>query len=255
MSAVDTSFADDRLFFRWFYRLGVSIVSVPFGWYTRLSIHGRDNIPAEGPFILAPVHRSFVDTPVMTRVTNRRLRFMGKDSMWKYRRLGRVFSALGAFPVSRGSADREAMQRALRILDEFGEGLVLFPEGERKSGPRVHPLLDGAIYLAVKAGVPIIPVGIGGSEWVMPKSARFVHPKRIQVEIGEPIMPPTPPDGKRRVPREAYAQTAELLRERIQELFDLAMSEVPQTYDDPPTGSDTKPAEEAVTTRGDEGLD
>ena len=60
---------------------------------------------------------------------------------------------------------------------ERGEPLVLFPEGERKCGPIVQPLFDGAAYIAVKAGVPIVPVGIGGSERAMPKGAKFIYPR------------------------------------------------------------------------------
>ena len=72
--------------------------------------------------------------------------------------------------MTRGSADREALRRCVAVL-EAGEPLVLFPEGERKSGPTVQPLFDGAVYVALRAGVPIVPVGIGGSERVMPKGA------------------------------------------------------------------------------------
>jgi 1-acyl-sn-glycerol-3-phosphate acyltransferase len=83
---------------------------------------------------------------------------MGKDSLWLKRWKGWLCSALGAFPVSRGTADREALRRCIVVL-EAGEPLVLFPEGERKSGPVVQPLFHGAAYVAVKTGVPIVPVG------------------------------------------------------------------------------------------------
>ncbi len=66
-----------------------------------------------------------------------------------------------------------------------GEPLVLFPEGERKSGPLVLPLRDGAAYIAVKSGVPIVPVGIGGSERVMPRGANFIKPRKIVALVGE----------------------------------------------------------------------
>ena len=65
-----------------------------------------------------------------------------------------------------------------------GEPLVLFPEGERKSGPIVQPMMNGAAYIAVKAGVPIVPVGIGGSEKAMPKGARFIYPRKIVAIVG-----------------------------------------------------------------------
>ena len=97
---------------------------------------------------------------------------MGKDSLWKFAPIGWLLSALGAFPVTRGTADREALKRCIAVL-EMGEPLVLFPEGTRQSGPMVMPLFDGAAYIAVKAGVPIIPLGIGGSEKVMPKGKKM----------------------------------------------------------------------------------
>ena len=120
--------------------------------------------------MLAPVHRSNMDTPFASCVTRRRLRFMGKDTLWKRQPAAWFLSALGGFPVTRGTADREALKRCIAVL-QAGEPLVLFPEGERKSGPTVQPLFDGAAYVALKAGVPIVPVGIGGSEAVMPKGA------------------------------------------------------------------------------------
>ena len=86
-----------------------------------------------------------------------------------------------------------------------GEPLVLFPEGERKSGPVVQPLFDGAVYVAIKAGVPIVPVGIGGSERVMPKKAKFVFPRKVHVEIGRPIPAPVAPEGGR-LPRTVYKE-------------------------------------------------
>ena len=76
-------------------------------------------------------------------VTRRRLRFMGKDTLWKRQPAAWFLSALGGFPVARGTADREALKRCIAVL-EAGEPLVLFPEGERKSGPTVQPLFDGA---------------------------------------------------------------------------------------------------------------
>ena len=128
--------------------------------WTRLTIEGKEHVPPTGPYILAPVHRSNLDTPITSGVTPRRVRFMGKDSLWKKRFPAWALSTLGGFPVSRGTYDFEAMKRCLEVLDA-GEPLVLFPEGERKSGPDVQPLFDGAAYLALKANVPIVPVGIG----------------------------------------------------------------------------------------------
>jgi 1-acyl-sn-glycerol-3-phosphate acyltransferase len=98
---------------------------------------------------------------------------------------------------------------------------VLFPEGERKSGDVVQPLFDGAAYVALKAGVPIVPVGIAGSEAVMPKGARFIHPAKVRVVIGPPIRPPVPVAGAR-VPRAAVRDLTAELHETLQRLYDEA---------------------------------
>ncbi len=214
-----------------FYRFARFLVAVITRSYTRMTIVGREHIPATGPFVLAAVHRSYVDTPIAGCLTTRRLRFMGKDSMWKVRWVGWVLSALGAIPVTRGTADREALRRSVELL-ESGEPMVLFPEGERKEGPVIQPLFDGAVYVALKARVPIVPVGIAGSERVMPKGARFIFPKKVHVVIGAPIVPEAGdlPEGSR-VPRAVLAQQSALLHAELQRLFDLAMTRVGWSYE------------------------
>lgn len=214
-----------------FYRFARFLVAVITRSYTRMTIVGREHIPATGPFVLAPVHRSYVDTPIAGCLTTRRLRFMGKDSMWKVRWVGWVLSALGAIPVTRGTADREALRRSVELL-ESGEPMVLFPEGERKEGPVIQPLFDGAVYVALKARVPIVPVGIAGSERVMPKGARFIFPKKVHVVIGAPIVPEAGdlPESSR-VPRAVLAQQSALLHAELQRLFDLAMTRVGWSYE------------------------
>ena len=198
-----------------------AVVSTCTQLWTRMRIEGREHLPATGGYVLAPVHRSYIDTPISSCLTRRRLRFMGKDTLWKYGWSGWTLSALGGFPVSRGTADREALRRCVAVL-EGGEPLVLYPEGERKSGPVVQPLFDGAVYVAVKAGVPIVPVGIGGSERVMPKGAKFIYPRKVRVIIGAPIAAPTSPGGTSRVPRSAVTSMSDELHTTLQRLFDAA---------------------------------
>jgi 1-acyl-sn-glycerol-3-phosphate acyltransferase len=230
VSKPDTFLAGKGLASRVVYKIVWLLVLPLLRLYTRMTVSGREHLPKEGAYILAPNHRSYLDTPFAGAIDWQRRRFMGKDTMWKYPRLGRVFSALGAFPVTRGTADREALKRAIAVLDA-GEPLVLFPEGERKQGREVQPLFDGAVFVAVKAGVPIVPVGIGGSERVMPKGVKFIYPRKVHVEIGPPIFPPTAPDGGR-VPRAAYKECTDLLHSELQRLFDLAMERVPWDYPD-----------------------
>jgi 1-acyl-sn-glycerol-3-phosphate acyltransferase len=143
--------------------------------------------------------------------------------MWHRRWFGWILSALGAFPVRRGHADREALKRCIEVLDN-GEPLVLFPEGERKDGPTVHPLFDGAAYVAARAKVPIIPVGIGGSAAAMPRHAKFLHPARTCVIVGEPIFAETGQSG--RASRRAVQHVTEKLHTELQRLFDEASAYV-----------------------------
>ncbi|HUQ39023.1 MAG TPA: lysophospholipid acyltransferase family protein, partial [Acidimicrobiales bacterium] len=108
----------------WAFCRGVVLLVARLMW--RVKVVGREHIPA-GPFVLAPVHRSNVDSMVTPAVARRRMRYMGKESMWKFRLPGRLFTALGGFPVRRGTADREALRRCVEVV-ESGEPLVLFPE-------------------------------------------------------------------------------------------------------------------------------
>ncbi len=228
MSRPDTFLAGNGLPSRICYRIGWLLAIPLVRVYTRMTINGREHLPKEGPFVLAPVHRSYLDTPIAGCVRSKRMRFMGKDTMWKNRQMGWILSALGAFPVTRGTADREALRRAVAVL-EAGDPLVLFPEGERKQGPIVQPLYDGAVYIAIRAGVPIVPVGIGGSERVMPKKAKFIYPRKVHIEIGPPIPAPVAPEGGR-LPRTVYKDHSAALHAELQRLFDLAMERVPWSY-------------------------
>ena len=219
MTEIDTSFAGNAWWERALYRAARAVV---FGFcrvYCRLTVEGREHVPTSGCYVVAPVHRSIVDSFAASGMTKRRIRYMGKASLWKRKLFRRFLSSLGGFPVDRGTADREALKRCMQVI-ENGEPLLLFPEGERKTGPLVQPLFDGATYVAVKTNVPIIPVGIGGSERVLPKGARFPRPRKMHMIIGEPIIPPSAGDG--RVPRHAVKELSEQLHEELQKLFDAA---------------------------------
>lgn len=188
--------------------------------FWRLRIDGAEHVPATGAYVVAPVHRSNIDTLVVAAVTTRRLRYMGKASLWKVKPAGRLFSALGAFPVNRGTADREALRRCIEVV-ENGEPLVIFPEGTRQTGPAVQPLFEGAAYVASRAGIPVVPVGIGGSEAAMPKGSKTIRPVRVHIVVGEPLYP-APPGPSGRPPRSAVHHLSEELATRLQDLFDEA---------------------------------
>jgi 1-acyl-sn-glycerol-3-phosphate acyltransferase len=187
----------------------------------RVGFEGKEHVPAEGAFILAPVHRSFIDFGLVSGVTRRKMHYMGKESLWKSRALGWFITTLGAYPVNRGTADRESYRRSLDLL-RGGEPLVLFPEGTRRTGPVIEHLSDGAAHMASQAGVPIVPVGIGGSERALPKGKRLPRPVKIQILVGPPLAPPPVPEGKSHPSRRAVHDLTLELQATLQDLFDRA---------------------------------
>jgi pantoate ligase / CMP/dCMP kinase len=187
-------------------------------WWVRVEMIGRENVPATGAYIVSANHRSVVDFLLVGPVTRRRMRYLGKDTVWDAKWFVPIANTLGGIPVARGTVDRDSMKRCVEALGG-GEPLVLFPEGMRKSGPAVQELFDGVAFIAIKADVPILPVGIGGSEMVMPKGTFFPRRRHVTMIIGEPIYPPEVGRSIRKAAPEMTSQ----LHQTIQGLFDEAM--------------------------------
>ena len=171
--------------------------------------------------MLAPVHRSNLDFILVSALAPTRMRYMGKASIWKWKWGGKFVSMLGAFPVHRGSADREALRSCLEVI-ENGEPLVMFPEGTRAFGagsgrhlrrPRLH-----------RRSHRCAP-GAGGDRWVgpgrLPVGSRLIRPHKVVLVVGEPIAPP-PGNGSGRVRRRVVRELTEELRVSVQALYDEA---------------------------------
>lgn len=217
MTKYTTKLAGQTMLHRMAYVLVRDLLALLCKVWFRYNVSGREHLPATGAYVIAPVHRSNIDTPLSSFITRRRVRFMGKDSLWKNATIGRFFTLLGGFPVTRGTADLEALKRCVHVLDG-GEPLVMFPEGTRQHGPTIHPLFDGPAYVALKRGVPIIPVGIGGSERVMRKGSKMIWPNKCHVTIGRAIV--VEHGGSGRIDRARMAEITAELTVRLQEVFD-----------------------------------
>jgi cytidylate kinase len=174
--------------------------------YFRVTFEGLENVPKSGAYLVSPTHRSNVDSFVVLGLTKRRIRFLAKEEMWKLSFVHPLWDALGGIKVERGSTDRESMKLCMAAL-ACGEPLAAYPEGTRREGPVVEGLFDGPAYMALKAGVPIVPMGIGGSALAMGRGDKFPKPKHIHVVIGKPLnSPPSNETGRRHI----RALTAEL---------------------------------------------
>jgi 1-acyl-sn-glycerol-3-phosphate acyltransferase len=185
----------------------------------RPEVTGRENIPASGPVVIAPVHRSNLDFAFTVFMTRRKTFFMAKDTLWGVPVLGRLISTMGAFPVRRGTADRESLSFARSVLDQ-GQALVLFPEGTRQEGHAVSDLHDGAMFVASRTGAPVVPVGIGHTERAMPRGAKLPRPVKVRIVIGAPIAAPV---SEGRVGRTQIAESTESLRVALQAAYDASM--------------------------------
>ena len=134
----------------------------------RYRARGRENVPASGGFVLAANHLSNLDPwPLgMAFFPRRYLRFMAKSELFWFP-LGPFIAACGAFPVRRGESDQEAIDTAVRLCRD-GHVVVMFPEGTRRAkGLRKRHTARwhaGAARIALESGVPLVPVGIAGTD-------------------------------------------------------------------------------------------
>jgi len=150
-----------------------------------LTIRHRENIPAQGGFIFASNHKSNMDPMLVGLTARRRISYMAKDSLFKNPVAAFFIRAFGAFPVRRGRPDRGALKEALKRLGA-GQPLVLFPQGTRAAGHRKSGEA-GLGFLAVKAGVPVVPVRIFDSNKVLPQGRKYLLPHRVTIVIGKPL--------------------------------------------------------------------
>jgi len=198
------------------YRLVRAVVRFGLLRWLRVQRRGTDVLDTPGPVIVAPVHRSNLDAPLVAAIANRRVRSLAKQSLFSHPVGAWVMAALGAIPVRRGEADREAMRSAREIISR-GEMMIVFPEGTRQQGDQVVGLFDGVAYLATKTGAPIIPVGIAGTEQAMGSGSRGIRRSRCAVVVGQPI---TAPSG--RLSRPALAEFSQSVAAELQRVFEEA---------------------------------
>lgn len=192
----------------------------------RREIIGMERLPRTGPYILAPSHRSFMDFLFAAMVTRRRVRWMAKESLWKHPTLGSFVDVMGGFRVNRGTADRRSLRVAEAILAD-GQPLVMFPEGTRRSGALVEDLFDGVAWLSSRQRVPVVPMGISGTEEAMSTGTKLPRPGKIVIWIGEPLWPDVPATG--RIPRSEVTAFSDRILPAIQDAFDRSNAHRGQT--------------------------
>lgn len=182
----------------------------------RYVVVGKENVPAEGPLIVASNHLNNADPPAVALALQRLPTFMAKREMLSWPILGPAFRAFGAFPVRRGGADLSAIRMATEIVNE-GNMIIMFPEGTRSRTGGLTKGHPGTALIGLRTGAPIIPVAVTGTEtviwpWVFIKPLSI---KRITVTLGVPFT--LPPVDK--VNSEAASEATKLIMNKIAELL------------------------------------
>jgi 1-acyl-sn-glycerol-3-phosphate acyltransferase len=136
----------------------------------RLRVVGLEHLPAHGPVLIAGNHTGFLDGPVVFVLLPRPSAFLVKSELYETP-LRRILEFARQIPVRRGTPHREALRRALHVL-ERGGALGVFPEGTRGSGT-LESVQHGIGYLALRAGCPVVPVVCLGTAEALPKGKRL----------------------------------------------------------------------------------
>lgn len=152
---------------------------------TRREIKGRDNIPRRGPVIFISNHIELVDSPFLWVSLSRRVFFMAKEELFHPGIVGYFMKSFGAFPVRKGRQDRKALLMAQQLLDE-GRALTIYPEGMRSQSKKVKLAFHGAALIASRSGVPVVPIGVFGTEQIRGIGWIWRRP-RISLSIGKPF--------------------------------------------------------------------
>lgn len=159
------------------------IVGRPLGWWLALEVEGAENVPRGGPAVIAMNHESALDIPIAVLACPRRVTFMAKRELFKNRPAAWSLERLGGFRVDRGRFDLRAVRLALAVLRR-GDVLGMYPEGTRSPG-RLLPFLDGAAWVALRTGAPLIPVSLLGTAGA--GHARVPRRVHVRVVFGTPL--------------------------------------------------------------------
>jgi 1-acyl-sn-glycerol-3-phosphate acyltransferase len=186
----------------------------------RTRVTGAEHVPSGGA-ILAGNHVSYLDPILMWCASPRPVHFMAKRELWDSAFIAWALPRLWGFPVNRGEPDRTAITTATELLKE-GELVGVFPEGGRaeEGSEELRQAQGGAAFIALRAGVPIIPVAFVGTERAWPKGARLPRLVRTFIRIGKPVDPSSIlPDGGR---KERVQAVTAVVMERITEELEAA---------------------------------
>jgi 1-acyl-sn-glycerol-3-phosphate acyltransferase len=193
------------------YRVAGLVVKPLMRFWFRMRVEGAENVPADGPVILAANHRSNIDPVLVASAIRRPVTFMAKSELF-VGPLGWLMRLIDQFPVRRGSMDREALRQSSEVVSARGI-LGLFPEGGRGHGDftAIHP---GLAYIVLREPCPVVPVAIFGTERLRRPFGWLPMATSVRIVVGRPIATPDPGVGKA-----ARTAASNALRELLREFM------------------------------------
>ena len=179
----------------------------------KVEVEGLEKIDPHGVYVLVSNHLSLTDTPLLMAVIPLQFRFFAKQGLFRIPFLGGHLGRAGHLPVvfDDARAGLRALSAGARLTRERGVSVLVFPEGGRSDDGTLKRFEGGAAYVAIKAGVPALPIGIVGTREVLPMHSLIVRPGAVRLRVGDPI----PVAGLRtrdhaRLTRELHQKIAEL---------------------------------------------
>ncbi len=175
-------------------------------------VEGLEKLQRDSAYVLVANHSSYMDTPAVLLLPLQ-IRFFAKRGLFKIPLLGGHLRRAGHLPVVRENprASLKSLSEGARLIRERGISVVLFPEGGR-SPAGLREFKEGAAYLAIKAGVPAVPIGISGTRQILPMGTFHVRPHAITIRIGDPI-------STAGLKLEARGELSQTLRSKVAELI------------------------------------
>jgi 1-acyl-sn-glycerol-3-phosphate acyltransferase len=198
----------------WVYRLARIILTIPMLVIYRFRAIDVDNVPYEGPVILAPNHFSFFDHFFIAVMIRREVQFMAKSQLFQPPVLDFILTHGGTFPVRRGQKDEEAFITAHSVLGRGGT-VLMYAEGGRSRSKRLGEPKPGLGRLALESGAPVVPIAIHGSQHVREAKRGRISPK-VTVQYGKPI---------------AYERVEHPTRDQSQEVANEVFARVKEMYE------------------------
>lgn len=179
---------DESLVQRAFYAVCRAIARAVVVFYFGGRAKGKENVPPEGPVLIAGNHQSYLDPPLAAVFQDRHCQFIARSGLFTFRPFARLISSLNAIPLREDAGDLGAIKEVLRLLAR-GRVVVIFPEGSRSPDGEVHEFKRGVALLIKRARCPVVPMAVDGAfeAWPRGRKPHLFARHRIRVAFGPPI--------------------------------------------------------------------